>query len=391
VLSALDSLARDLADHVDKWGRRFEADPPRLLTARAGAAGLSRAGRISAGGSCRLLSTGDGRWVAVNLPRPADREAVPAVTGRPADGDPWTHLARAARRTPAASFVEQARLLEVPAAALAELSAGDPLPPWWSERQVGPLARAPAAPLVIDLSAMWAGPLCASLLAAAGARVIKVESRTRPDGARFGPPAFFDSLHDGHKSVVLALDESAGRRALHQLIGAADVIIDSSRPRAMDQLGIDPEAIVSARPGRTWVSVTAYGRTGPLAQTVGFGDDAAVAGGLVAWDTTGRPVFCADAIADPIAGLAAGAAAAAAIANGGGRMVEVALRDVAARAAREHPARPGRAVRDEYRWRLDDATRTEIAPPRPPPPPRFGGARPAGADTIAVLSELGIA
>ena len=35
---------------------------------------------------------------------------------------------------------------------------------------------------------------------------------------------------------------------------------------------------------------------------VGFGDDAAVAGGLVAWDDAG-PVFCADAVADPATGL----------------------------------------------------------------------------------------
>ena len=39
-------------------------------------------------------------------------------------------------------------------------------------------------PLVVDLSALWAGPLCAHLLGLAGARVVKVESLGRPDGAR---------------------------------------------------------------------------------------------------------------------------------------------------------------------------------------------------------------
>src|SRR5438445_440620 len=59
---------------------------------------------------------------------------------------------------------------------------------------------------VVDLSAMWAGPLCASVLGMAGADVIKVEDPRRPDGARFGPPEFFDLLHAGHRSVVLALE-----------------------------------------------------------------------------------------------------------------------------------------------------------------------------------------
>ena len=49
-----------------------------------------------------------------------------------------------------------------------------------------PRARAhtSGSPLVVDLAALWAGPLAASLLTMAGARVIKIESRTRPDAAR---------------------------------------------------------------------------------------------------------------------------------------------------------------------------------------------------------------
>src|SRR5204863_308785 len=63
-----------------------------------------------------------------------------------------------------------------------------------------PLAR---SPLVVDLSSLWAGPLCARVLAGLGARVIKVESRTRPDGARFGPPAFFEMMHRHTQCVAL--------------------------------------------------------------------------------------------------------------------------------------------------------------------------------------------
>ena len=58
----------------------------------------------------------------------------------------------------------------------------------------------PAGLIVVDLSALWAGPLCGDLLARAGATVVKVESTQRPDGARRGPAEFFDLLN-GRKQI----------------------------------------------------------------------------------------------------------------------------------------------------------------------------------------------
>jgi hypothetical protein len=62
---------------------------------------------------------------------------------------------------------------------------------------------------------------------------------------------------------------------------------------------------------------------------VAFGDDAAVAGGLVRYDD-GRPSFCGDAIADPLAGLEAAREVLNVLADGGGVIVEVAMAAVAA-------------------------------------------------------------
>ncbi len=56
------------------------------------------------------------------------------------------------------------------------------------------------------------------------------------------------------------------------------------------------------------MSITGFGRDEPWAAWVGLGDDAAAGAGLVAWDA-GGPLFCADAVADPLAGLAAAARA----------------------------------------------------------------------------------
>ncbi|HEY8525842.1 MAG TPA: CoA transferase [Acidimicrobiales bacterium] len=390
-----------------------------VLTGRAAWLGLRRAGRTSANGSCRLLPAADG-WVAVNLARPSDVEAVPALIERSVDGDPWAALARAVAGLPAAAVVERAGLLGLPVAALpADRAEGsgaeagpsaEPGPVGTGPDEPGPFrafrrgeARAGgtwpaggpdgARPLVVDLSSMWAGPLCARLLGRAGLRVVKVESTARPDGARAGDARFYAWLHAGHESVALDLAQESGRRALRDLVGWADVVLESSRPRALAQLGVEAERVVAARPGVTWVSITGYGREQPGAGRVAFGDDAAVAAGLVARDDRGEPVFCADAVADPITGLYAAVGALASQAVGGGHLLEVAMVE-AARFAAATPARPVAAVEaGPGRWVVPGAAGSPSQPVVPPAPPRLDpgaldAVRPLGADTGRLLAEL---
>ncbi len=71
---------------------------------------------------------------------------------------------------------------------------------------------------------------------------------------------------------------AGGRRVLGAMILDADIVVEASRPRVMDQLGIDPTGV--ADQGTSWLSITGYGRQGSGAVRVGFGDDAAVEGGL---------------------------------------------------------------------------------------------------------------
>ena len=116
--------------------------------------------------------------------------------------------------------------------------------------------------------------------------------------------------------MALDLGTAAGRRGLRPDGRRADVVITSARPRALDQLGLDPAALGAARaaPG---VAVDHRLRDADpgSADRVAFGDDAAAAGGLVVGDDRG-PCFCADAVADPVTGLAGAAAVLAALADG---------------------------------------------------------------------------
>jgi crotonobetainyl-CoA:carnitine CoA-transferase CaiB-like acyl-CoA transferase len=112
---------------------------------------------------------------------------------------------------------------------------------------------------------------------------------------------------------------------LRPLLEAADVVIEASRPAALIRRGLGPEQI-PGRDGRIWLRVTGYGTSGERADRVAFGDDAAVAGGLV-----GEGVeFIGDAIADPLTGLAAAEAVLDSLRRGGGEIVEIALAEVAA-------------------------------------------------------------
>jgi hypothetical protein len=369
----LDGLAAGIGAAASALGADVALRWEPVCTGRAAVLGLRRAGRASCNGSARLLRAGDG-WLVVNLARPDDQAAVDAIVGAAriggspggaADGSPWDTLAAAATTTSAADLVATARLLGVPAAVV-------PVGPVTTiaactMRELWPRAgRGVAGATVVDLSAMWAGPLAAAVLARAGATVTKVEHVLRPDGAR-AVPAFYDSLHAaGQPSIRLDFTTEAGRRALRALLADADVVIESSRPRALEQLGAGPSD-VAARAGRVWVSVTGYGRAEPGREWVAFGDDAAVAGGLVAWEGADEPVFCADAIADPIGGMVAAEAALRALADGGGVLLDVALAGCAASCLDQGEATvPARAARPAPGggWEIDVAG--EAVPVLPP-------------------------
>jgi crotonobetainyl-CoA:carnitine CoA-transferase CaiB-like acyl-CoA transferase len=343
VALAMDALAADLARTSAVVGAPVEVDGAALLGERAAIAGLSRRGAVSCGGSCRLLPTADGDTVALSLARDDDWQLLPALFALvgatyhepPAGGDGWDAVAAAVRRAAAGDLIATAGELGLPVARLGETTTAGPMVEFAEEPTpaTGTLERRSGPLTVVDLSSLWAGPLCANVLGLAGARVLKVESPRRPDGARLGPPAFFDLLHGGHESVALDLSTADGRVELRRLMATADVVIEASRPRALAAIGASHEDLRAAAWNGVWLSITGHGRHGPGADRVAFGDDAAVAGGLVAGADGGAFTFCADAVADPATGLLGAAAVLRAIAGGRSGLVGVSLATTAAHLA----------------------------------------------------------
>jgi hypothetical protein len=383
----LDDLARETgsAALMEASGAALRA--AQLLGERAALNGFAIPRMVSAGGGCRLYPAGaDGDYVALNLSRPDDRQLLPALFGD-AGLDTTDDDAIAARmaRSVAAPLVALGRELGLaiartgeapPSPAVALLASGSAFPPPFG------------APLVLDLSALWAGPLAGHLLWLAGANVVKLESPRRPDAMRHGDPALFARLNQGKASVALDLATPDGRAALLGLIARADIVIEAARPRALAQLGVDADALVAARAGKplVWLTITGHRATGPAADWVGFGDDCSVAGGLTdaLFAATGRVGFTGDAIADPLTGIRAAREGWRAWRTGRSCRIALAMSGVVAEAlAAERAQAPERLAGDLAGWA------SAVGQPFPATPirPVTAEVRPLGVDTARWLGE----
>jgi hypothetical protein len=381
-------------ERISALGRHLDVDALALLGERAAIEGLTRHGPRSCGGSARLVRAADDDWIVVQLARPEDHDSVAAwleLDGPPPEAEVWATIERCVAGRDARDLIDRAALRGLPFTRVGEVPppVHDPsMPVPASARAVtaGPATPTPAPTsepnvpaaavdglLVVDLSSLWAGPLAARLLADRGARVVKVESTSRPDGARRGPAAFYDRFHHGTRSVALDLTHPDGQARLRELVARADVVIEGSRPRALRRMGIDADDVLSTGPVRVWLSITGFGRA---VDRVAFGDGAAAAGGLVAVDD-GGPCFVADAVADPLAGLVGATAVDAALAAGGRWAVDVSMAGVAAHVAGPAPGE---------RWRPDPSRHP--APPSAPVAPEPAPA--LGAHNAEVGAELEI-
>lgn len=362
-------------------------DGATLLGERGSNNGYRINGRVSAGiGGSRLMATADNGWFALTLLRAEDRELLPALfLDEQLNHADHAAIEAAVARFPVDELVARGRLLGLPCASADEAPAAPPV-----EVLVrGPHRQRPPGhrPLVIDLSAIWAGPLAGHLLWLAGAEVIKVESLGRPDLIRRDDPATFGLINQGKASALIDFASDRAKAALLALIRRADLVIESSRPRALKHLGIDAAALVREVPGLVWLSVTGHGASGEPASWTGVGNDCGVAAGLSrAMERTGGEIgYVGDAITDPLTGITAALEGWRALQSGEAQRIGFAMTAVGARALAEERAHdPARLQADLRGWSAANGAPFPTVPRRAMAAPLHE----LGADTARIFPEL---
>ena len=145
---------------------------------------------------------------------------------------------------------------------------------------------------VLDLSRIWAGPYCTKLMADLGAEIIKMESLSvydshrgpvspargiaaYPDGEPGEEPwnrnGWFNCLHLSKYGITLELTSDEGRRVFERLVSISDVVIENFRQGSLERLGYDYDALREHRPDLIYVSMPAFGNTGPWKGYLGYG------------------------------------------------------------------------------------------------------------------------
>ena len=129
---------------------------------------------------------------------------------------------------------------------------------------------------VVDLTQVAAGPYGTSLLGDLGADVVKVEPpagdtiRHVDEGFGAGQSAYFFGVNRSKRCMVLDLKSGRGHEVLMRLIAGADVCVVAMRPQALRRMRLDYDTLKAVNPRLIYVSITAFGQSGPRAHQPGM-------------------------------------------------------------------------------------------------------------------------
>lgn len=127
---------------------------------------------------------------------------------------------------------------------------------------------------VLELAEDLAGAFAGQIVADQGAEVIKVE---RPQGDPLraysgyapGESKLFQSLNRGKKSVVIDVEDAAGRELVCKLAARSDVVLTSLSRRTLGWLGVDYDSVRAGNEAVVYVELSAFGTHGPWAEHAG--------------------------------------------------------------------------------------------------------------------------
>ncbi|KRB26847.1 CaiB/BaiF CoA-transferase family protein [Acidovorax sp. Root70] len=193
---------------------------------------------------------------------------------------------------------------------------------------------------VLDLSRVFAGPLCGQVLADFGADVIKVEHPGRGDdtrdwGMRIGKTetTYYNSMNRNKRSITVDLQTPEGVKIIRDLLPQCDVVVQNFKTGGAEKLGLGYEQLKAIKPDLIYCSVAGYDSSGPEAKRPGY--DLVIQGeaGLMAinGEASQPPLKFGVAVVDMMTGMYAAQAVLAALfrreRTGQGRHIEMALYD----------------------------------------------------------------
>ncbi len=131
---------------------------------------------------------------------------------------------------------------------------------------------------VIDLTMVFAGPVCSKILAEMGAEVIKIESTQRadtftranvyPDNVpgedNWNQGSNFHSLNAGKYGISLNLGDERGRAIFKRLVQISNVVVENFSPRVMEHWGLNYAALKTIKTDIIMASISGLGHYGPL-------------------------------------------------------------------------------------------------------------------------------
>jgi len=189
---------------------------------------------------------------------------------------------------------------------------------------------------VLDLSQYLPGPHGAQILADLGAEVVKVEPPGGDPMAGIGPrdgdgiSAFYKLINAGKTVLRLDLKSAGDKRAFQDLVGGADVLLESYRPGVLARLGLGTQALRALNPRLVHCALSGFGQSGPAAGAGGHDITyMALGGGLATSGTVERPVAAHPPAADFAGGMQAALTILAALLRrartGAGAVIDVSL------------------------------------------------------------------
>ena len=195
---------------------------------------------------------------------------------------------------------------------------------------------------VLDLTTIYSGPICTTILGDQGADIIKIESpegdfmRQALDVERNGVSGMFSMLNRNKRSIVIDLSTEEGKSLLKQMLASADVIVENFRPGVMDRLGFDYETMKNINSGIIYASINGVGQSGPYAKRRVYDAIIQAISGVATLQSDPskeRPIMVNTLICDKLTSLVSAQAISSALYNrsqtGKGQRIDIAMLDAA--------------------------------------------------------------